>query len=144
MHPLSRRKMLQLTGGGFGALALRSLLAGDRLLAAPPPASATTPLAARPPHFAPKAKSVIFLFMYGGPSHVDLFDPKPELAKWNGQPIPVFKAEDAFMGNKTKNMAMQSPYAFTKHGAAGIEISEKYPQLARHADDLCVIRSMQT
>jgi hypothetical protein len=150
MHPLSRRKMLQLTGGGFGALALRSLLAGDRLLAAStgsgPSASpsAANPLAARPPHFAPKAKSVIFLFMYGGPSHVDLFDPKPELAKWNGQPIPVFKAEDAFMGNKTKNMAMQSPYVFTKHGAAGIDISEKYPHLARHADQLCVIRSMQT
>ena len=82
--------------------------------------------------------------MYGGPSHVDLFDPKPALAKWNGQPIPVFKAEDAFMGSKTKNMAMPSPYSFAKHGAAGIDIAETYPQLARHADRMCVIRSMQT
>src|SRR5215212_8689686 len=141
MHPLSRRKMLQLTGGGFGALALRSLLAGDRLLAAP---ASANPLAARPPHFAPKATSVIFLFMYGGPSHVDLFDPKPELAKWHGKPIPVWKTEDAFMGKKTQNVAMQSYYRFAKHGQAGIDMAETYPALARHADKLCVIRSMHT
>jgi hypothetical protein len=139
MNPLSRRNLLHLAGGGFGALALRSLLGQDRLLAAAPPAH---PLAPRPPHFAPKAKSVIFLFMYGGPSHVDLFDSKPELAKWHGQPIPVFKPEDAFMGKKTQNVAMQSPYTFTKRGAAGIEMAETYPELARHADELCVIRSM--
>src|SRR4051794_4885457 len=143
--PLTRRQFLQRSGGGFGALALQSLLSRDGLLAADgTPRNPLAPMAPRAPHFAPRAKAVIFLFMYGGPSHVDLFDPKPELAKWNGQPIPVWKKEDAFMGGKTKNMAMQSPYAFTKHGAAGIEISEKYPQLARHADDLCVIRSMQT
>src|SRR5437879_3476706 len=105
MTPVSRRKMLQLTGGGFGALALRSLLSVDRLLAAEP---SRNPLAPHPPHFAPRAKSVIFLFMYGGPSHVDLFDPKPELAKWHGKPIPVWKPEDAFMGRKTQNIAMQS------------------------------------
>ena len=106
MNLLSRRKMLQLTGAGFGALALRSLLGGDQLHAADP--SSRNPLAPRPPHFAPRAKSVIFLFMYGGPSHVDLFDPKPELAKWHGKPIPVWKPEDAFMGRKTQNIAMQS------------------------------------
>jgi len=139
-HPLSRRHFLQRSGAGFGALALQSLLGRDGLLAVEAPVS--NPLSPRRPHFAPKAKSVIFLFMYGGPSHVDLFDPKPELAKWHGKPIPVWKTEDAFMGGKTKNVAMASPYAFAKHGQAGIEMSEKYPHLARHADTLCVIRSM--
>ena len=138
---LTRRRMLQLSGGGFGALALNSLLHAEGALAAP---AATNPLAAHPPHFAPRAKSVIFLFMYGGPSHVDLFDPKPELEKWHGKAIPVWKPEDAFMGRKTQNVAMKSYYNFAKHGAAGIDIAETYPHLARHADDLCVIRSMHT
>ena len=135
---LTRRQILQCSGTGFGALALQSLLGADGVL------SATNPLAPRAPHFAPKAKSVIFLFMYGGPSHVDLFDPKPELAKWHGRAIPVWKPEDAFMGRKTKNVAMQSYYRFTKHGQAGIDMAETFPNLARHADDLCVIRSMHT
>ncbi|MBV6501853.1 MAG: hypothetical protein CJBNEKGG_04383 [Prosthecobacter sp.] len=136
MFTPSRRQILQQAGAGFGSLALQSLLADDGLL------SGGNPLAPRAPHFAPKAKSVIFLFMYGGPSHVDLFDPKPELARWHGRAIPVWKKEDAFMGGKTKNVAMQSPYRFSRHGQAGIDIAEVYPNLARHADSLCVIRSM--
>ncbi|NDB75334.1 MAG: DUF1501 domain-containing protein, partial [Verrucomicrobia bacterium] len=136
---LSRRQMLQLSGGGFGALALNSLLHAEGALAGTPSAN---PLAARAPHFAPRAKAVIFLFMYGGPSHVDLFDPKPELEKWHGQAIPVWKPEDAFMGRKTQNVAMKSYYQFAKHGRAGIDIAEPYPFLARHADELCVIRSL--
>ena len=140
-HMLSRRHFLQRTGAGFGALALQSLLSRDGLLASE---NQKSPLAPRAPHFAPRARSVIFLFMYGGPSHVDLFDPKPALAKWHGQPIPVWKKEDAFMGGKTKNVAMASPYAFAKHGQSGIEIAETFPNLARHADKLCVIRSMHT
>ena len=131
--------MLQLSGGGFGALALNSLLHADGALAATPSAN---PLAARAPHFAPRAKAVIFLFMYGGPSHVDLFDPKPELEKWHGKPIPVWKPEDAFMGRKTQNVAMKSYYEFARHGRAGIDIATPYPLLARHADELCVIRSL--
>ncbi len=138
--PFSRRQFLQRSGAGFGALAFQALLARDGLLAADP--AARNPLAPRAPHFAPRAKAVIFLFMYGGPSHVDLFDPKPELAKWHGQPIPVWKKEDAFMGGKTKNVAMASPYRFEHYGQSGIEISETFPNLARHADSLCVIRSM--
>ena len=137
---LSRREMLQLSGGGFGALALNSLLHADGAPAAP--TAAANPLAAHPPHFAPRAKAVIFLFMYGGPSHVDLFDPKPELEKWHGKAIPVWKPEDAFMGRKTQNVAMKSYYQFAQHGAAGIDIAETYPHLARHADELCVIRSL--
>ena len=136
MQFLTRRQILQQAGAGFGALGLQSLLASDGVL------HPANPLAPRAPHFAPKAKSVIFLFMYGGPSHVDLLDPKPELAKWHGRPIPVWKKEDAFMGGKTKNVAMQSYYRFAKHGQAGIDMAETFPNLARHADDLCVIRSM--
>jgi hypothetical protein len=145
MALLSRRQLLQQTGGGFGALALQSLLGGEGLLAADPSPRAhnpLSPLAPRAPHFAPRARSVIFLFMYGGPSHVDLLDPKPELDKWHGKAIPVWKSEDAFMGNKTKNIAMRSYYEFQKHGQSGIEIASPFPNLARHADELCVIRSM--
>ena len=133
---LTRRHILQQAGAGFGGLALQSLLGADGAL------NTSNPMAPRAPHFAPKAKSVIFLFMYGGPSHVDLFDPKPALAKWHGQPIPLWKKEDSFMVGKTKNVAMHSPYKFAKHGQAGIDMAEVYPNLARHADDLCVIRSM--
>ena len=92
---LTRRNILQRARAGFGALALRSLLAGDGLLAED---AAGSPLLARPPHFAPKARAAVFLFMYGGPSHVDLFDEKPALAKWHGKAIPVWKDSDAFMG----------------------------------------------
>src|SRR5690349_11868817 len=91
----SRRHFLQLAGGGFGGLALRYLLGRDSLLAAEP-ARGLNPLASKAPHFAAKAKSVIFLFMYGGPSQVDLFDPKPELTRYDGKSIPVFRQEDAF------------------------------------------------
>lgn len=138
-RPIGRRQWLQQSGAGFGLLALQALLGHDRVLADDPRSG---PLAPRPPHFAPHARSVIFLFMYGGPSHVDLFDPKPALAKWNGQPIPVWKSEDAFMGGKTKNMALASPYTFSRHGESGIEIAETFPHLARFADNLCVIRSL--
>ncbi|MCB1088444.1 MAG: DUF1501 domain-containing protein, partial [Verrucomicrobiae bacterium] len=141
--PPSRRQFLQRAGCGFGGLALQSLLSRDGLLPAALGAEAPNhPLAPKRPHFAPRAKSVIFLFMYGGPSHVDLFDPKPALAKWNGKAIPVWKREDAFMGGKTKNVAMASPYAFHRRGQSGVEMAETFPQLARHADDLCVIRSI--
>src|SRR5262245_9632894 len=87
--PTSRRDFLRRAGGGFGMLALASLLDSERLLtAAPGPSVAANPLAARPPHFTPRARNVIFLFMSGGPSHVDLFDPKPDLIRLAGQPIP--------------------------------------------------------
>lgn len=136
---LTRRHILQRAGAGFGALALQSLLVRDGLLAEDVAGSS---LLARPPHFAPKARAAIFLFMYGGPSTLDLFDEKPALAKWHGKAIPVWKDSDAFMGSKTKNVAMASPYRFARHGESGISIAETYPHLARHADKLCVIRSM--
>src|SRR3954470_1419687 len=99
----SRRDFLRRAGGGFGMLALGSMLARDGLLAADA-AALINPLAPKPPHFAAKAKSVIFLFMSGGPSHVDLFDPKPDLIRLAGQPIPesfgTFKTRRAVAKNK--------------------------------------------
>lgn len=139
---INRRQLLQQSGVGFGALALQSLLFREFAPAATFAGTDTSSLAPRIPHFAPRANAVIFLFMYGGPSHVDLFDPKPVLSKMHGKPIPVWKDDDAFMGNKTKNVAMGSPYRFSQHGESGIEIAETYPHLAAHADQLCVIRSM--
>src|SRR5262249_41614246 len=141
----NRRKFLQTTGAGFGSLAMQYLLARDGCMAATSLSNGSSmrfdQLAPKAPHFPAKAKAVIFLFCYGGPSQVDLFDPKPALDKWHGQPIPVFEKTDAFFDD-TKNTAFKSPYKFSKHGQSGIDISEKFPMLARCADDLCVIRSM--
>jgi hypothetical protein len=137
---MSRRDWLRTAGGGFGALALADLLARDGLVQADAPIP-NNPLAPKPPHFPAKAKSVIFLFMYGGPSHVDLFDPKPELTRWDGRKIPVYRNEDAFMG-KSNGTAMKSPYRFSKHGQCGLEVAHIYPKVAQCADDLAVIRSM--
>src|SRR5262245_29478143 len=129
---ISRRRMLAGCANGFGLLALADLLAQDA-------AAASGPLAVRQPHFVPRAKRVIFLFMSGGPSHVDLFDPKPKLAEMNGQPLPfdMPKLERTRTGN-----LLASPWKFGRHGSGGVEISELFPQLATCADDLCVIRSM--
>ncbi|MEI7853458.1 MAG: DUF1501 domain-containing protein [Planctomycetota bacterium] len=134
----TRRDWLQQAGVGFGSLALASLLNQDARAAD----RSSNPLATVTPHHPAKIKSIIFLFMYGGPSHIDLFDPKPALTKYDGQAIPVFKQDDVFMSGKTKNIAMKSPYKFAKYGQSGIDISETYPELAKHADKLCVIRSM--
>src|SRR6266498_4140129 len=102
-RPMTRRELIFRAGTGFSGLALAHLLDRDGLLAADPDPAGKA-LAVKEPHFRARAKSVIFLFMYGGPSHVDLFDPKPALAKWHGKPIPVWKPEDAFMGRKTVNI----------------------------------------
>src|SRR5262245_40369641 len=121
--PSSRRDFLAQAGTGFGMLALASLLQQDDLLAQ----DAARPLAPRSPHFAPRAKSVIFLFMSGGPSHVDLFDHKPELDRLAGQPIPesfgMFKTRRAV----AKNKLMPSRWPFRKRGECGMEISDALP-----------------
>jgi hypothetical protein len=152
MQTWNRREIISSCGGAFGLLALRGLLERD-LLAGEPPSQdrsnldqssldrSKNPLALQPPHFPAKAKAVIFLFMYGGPSHIDLFDPKPTLTKIHGQPIPAFRQEDAFRKG-SRNVAFASPYQFTKQGDAGIEISETFPHLSKMADELCVVRSM--
>ena len=130
----TRREFLWQVGGGFAGLALTDMLATEAL--------AASPLAEKLPHFAAKAKHVVFLFMNGGPSQVDTFDPKPALAKYHGQPY----TGDAKVGSNGRAVGhlMKSPFEFKKHGQSGLEISSLFPNIARHADDLCVIRSMHS
>jgi len=133
-HPLSRREMLLRCANGFGAAALVALLQSEGRAAA-----TGDPLAPRKPHFAAKAKSVIFLFMDGGPSQVDTFDPKPLLEKYHGKPFPA-KVEPTQFNNIGKTLA--SPWKFNKYGKSGLPVSDLFPHLGKCADDLCVIRSM--
>src|SRR5438552_4139111 len=137
---LTRRELLRRGGMGFGMLGLTALLADDALLI-PSAQAATTeinPLAPKKSHFAGKAKRIVHLFMNGGPSHVDTFDPKPMLDKWHGKPMP---AGNLRTERKTAG-AMRSPFKFQRHGKSGIEVSEIFQQTASCIDDLCVIRSM--
>ncbi|HUE16569.1 MAG TPA: DUF1501 domain-containing protein [Planctomycetaceae bacterium] len=140
---MNRRELLRRTGGGFGALALTALLAEESLRGetrgAPQKQSADTdnPLAAKPPDFPARAKRVIFLFMPGGPSQVDTFDPKPRLTRDDGRPSPKL-----YLGQRRNLMA--SPWKFGRHGESGIDVSTLFPHTARCVDDLCLIRSMVT
>src|SRR5687767_3246249 len=121
IHPRSRREFLQLAGAGFGSLALSYLLSRDSAVAsiANPSSQIANPLAAKPPHFNPKAKSVIFLFMEGGPSHIDLYDPKPTLAKLHNQPMPASFGKVITAMGTASNTLMASPRKFKQHGQAG-------------------------
>ncbi|MCI0628802.1 MAG: DUF1501 domain-containing protein [Acidobacteria bacterium] len=130
--------MLRQTALGFGSLGLMSLLDEQGELLAEP--GIENPLALKPPHFAPRAKRVIYLFMHGGPSHVDTFDPKPRLTQDHGKPIP-FKLSLTF-NPKGQGGLMKSPWGFRQYGESGIPVSELFPRVAQHVDDLCVIRSM--
>ena len=152
----SRRKFLQETAGGVGAIALWELLANDgraaqtsrEMSGAEIPSRAmpsVNPLQPKAPHFAPKAKNVIFLYMAGAPSQLDLFDPKPEMKKWEGQPLPHSMTQHldlAFIKPTAKIWA--SPYRFQPRGECGMEISDLLPYTAGCADDICLIRSAQT
>jgi hypothetical protein len=134
--------MLARAGTGFGAIALASLLQHDALRAAPPNLEPRT-LNPRP-HHRPKAKSVIFLFMEGGPSHIDTFDPKPALEKLAGQPLPSsFKPVILAMGEKNPPI-MASQRQWKQHGQGGLWVSDWLPHMATCADDLCVIRSLHS
>ncbi|MDB6170897.1 MAG: Sulfatase [Chthoniobacteraceae bacterium] len=125
---MNRRQMLHKMCAGFGMLGLAGVLGPGSLLGA-----------SHLPHFAPKAKRLVFLFMNGGPSHIDTFDPKPALAKYAGQ------QPDGELYKKSKGTGyMPSPFAFAKHGGSGIEVSETLPNLAKMIDDCCIIRSMHT
>ncbi|MBX6311381.1 MAG: DUF1501 domain-containing protein [Isosphaeraceae bacterium] len=136
---LTRRELLCRSGMGFGALALGGLLAEAGLGAGSARADAgvVSPLAPKAPHFAPRAKRVIHLFMNGGPSQVDTFDPKPALSKYSGKPIPLHLPTERKTG-----AAMGSPFSFQKYGQSGIEVSEIFAHVAECIDDICVIRSM--
>jgi hypothetical protein len=136
MQRVSRREVLCKIGGGFGALGLASLFAEAGW------SGAENPLAPKAPHFTPRARRVIFLFMNGGPSHVDTFDPKPALARYAGKPLPeemLKKAKRRKIGN-----LMASPFTARPYGRSGIEVSELYPEVAGCIDDVCVLRSMYT
>ncbi|MBX3096029.1 MAG: DUF1501 domain-containing protein [Fimbriimonadaceae bacterium] len=139
---ITRRHLFKMTSYGIGTLALGSML-NPKLLGATPPAE--NPFAVRPPHFAPKAKRVIFLFMAGAPSQLDLFDPKPKLNEHDREPIPEsFVEGERFAFIKGTPKLLGSPHKFAQHGQSGQWISELLPYTANVADDLCVIRSVVT
>lgn len=133
---LTRREALCRTGSGFGSLALAALLSNQSGSADETKVgSSVDPLAIKPTHFAARAKRVIFLFMPGGPSQVDTFDPKPQLTLNDGKPAPKL-----YLGQQRSLLA--SPWKFQKYGESGLDVSELFPQTAQCVDELCVIRSM--
>ena len=137
---LTRRQMLQRCGMGLGALALGDLFKSTATASTETAnlANSINPLYPKGPHFAPKAKRIIHLFMNGGPSQVDTFDPKPNLTKYHGQKLPM----DYLKTERPTGAAYKSPYTFDKYGESGLEVSEIFRHTAQSADDLCVIRSM--
>jgi len=138
---VNRRWFLQQCGVGLGSIALGSLLQQNGYASAP----LDNPLTPRGPHFTPKAKNVIFLFMAGAPSHLELFDNKPELAKWDGKLPPKDLLKDyraAFINPESKLLGPK--FKFSRHGQSGAELSELLPQLATVADDIAIVKSMVT
>jgi hypothetical protein len=142
----TRRDFLLRSGGGCGAIALASLLSTDGLLkqaaASERTRTSASPLAPKHPHFTPRARRVIWLFMHGGPSHVDLFDPKPELVKYAGQPLP-----ESFGMVMTRRKVATNPLLgpiqpLRPRGESGLEVSDLLPHIAGVADELCVLRSV--
>ena len=129
--PVNRRDALRRCGMGMGTLALQSMLSGRS-------EAALTPWNGKPSQFGGTAKRVIHLFMNGGPSHVDTFDPKPMLDRYHGQQLPMPKLRT----ERPTGAAYRSPFAFRKYGQSGIPVSEIFPEIGSCADDLCVIRSM--
>ena len=123
----TRRDFLTRAGMGFGALGMGGVLAQDN------------PLSQKAPHFRPRAKRIIHLFMNGGPSHVDTFDPKPALIKYAGKMLPTPNLPT----ERITGAALPSPYKFNRHGQSGLPVSEIFPHTAKHMDDICVLRSLR-
>jgi hypothetical protein len=142
---ISRRELLCKIGGGFGALGLANVLSEAGVLAPAPLqaalAGSSRPLAPKPPHFPARAKRVIFLFMNGGPSHVDTFDYKPALAKYEGKPLPDGMVKT---GRRRNGAILASPFKVHQHGHNGTAVTELYPEVGGCIDDICVLRSMHT
>jgi len=137
----TRRSFFTECAGGIGIMALAQLMEREGRGAA----AEVNPLSPRKPHFAPKAKNVIFMFMEGGPSQLDLFDPKPELQKWSGKPLPESMTKNLRLAFTKPNAAvLASPRTFQKYGQSGIEFSDYIPHIGSCADDLCLVRSMYT
>ncbi|PHS06956.1 MAG: sulfatase [Blastopirellula sp.] len=135
----TRRQLLQNSAAGFGMMALNAMLQTEGNAEEKTVAVASGPLAPKPVHFPARAKRVIFLFMKGGPSHVDTFDPKPALQRDDGKPFPFEKPRVQFA--PTGNL-LKSPWKFKKYGESGIEVSELFPHVAQHVDDLCILNSV--
>src|SRR5437868_14696758 len=138
--PLTRRQMLLQCANGFGAVALASLLADPTYgKSSAPDVPDKNPLASRPAHFPAKAMHVIFLFMDGGPSQMDTFDPKPRLAQESGRSLPFKPPTTVF---NISDKVLPSPFAFKKYGQSGADVSELFPHVATCVDDMLIIRSM--
>ena len=138
LRQLARRQFFRNSACGFGSLALGGLLADTAR------AERRNPLAVREPMFAPRAKRVIFIFMQGGPSHVDSFDPKPELIARHGQTIDFTGVRADTFGKASKRKLMKPLWKFRNYGECGAPVSELFPHIAQHVDDLCFIKSMKT
>ncbi len=132
---LSRRQVLESAACGFGSLALAGLAAERQAEGSP------NPLATRPAHHAPRAKRVIFIFMQGGPSQVDTFDYKPQLDEYDGREVEFYNARSRKV---TSERVFRSPWKFRRHGQTGRWVSELFPHVARHIDDLCLLQGMHT
>jgi hypothetical protein len=143
LFALDRRRFMTSAASGLGAAAVLSLFAEEGLLAAGAPAN---PLAPRAPHFPPRAKRCIFIFLAGGSSQVELFDPKPKLTELTGQLLPesFFARERFFSIKREKSLVMGSRFGFRRYGASGLEMSELLPQIGSCADDIALVRSMHT
>lgn len=141
----TRREFLWQTGAGFGSVALSGMLARDGFFSSTASAAQSegfaNPLAPKPPHFAPKAKSVIFLFMYGGPSHIDTFDYKPEMIGRDNQTIAVKTFGRG--GHKNEGRIVEPRWKFKQYGQCGKWVSDLFPHLAKHVDDIAFLHSMQ-
>ncbi|MEQ8787418.1 MAG: DUF1501 domain-containing protein [Pirellulaceae bacterium] len=136
---LTRREMLRRSGMGLGMLGLAGVMADGGLLQSAAASAGTNPLLPKQPHFPAKARHVIHLFMNGGPSHVDTFDPKPSLQKYAGKPLPMPNLRT----ERKTGAAFPCPFKFQKYGESGLEVSEIFQHTARHIDDIAVVRSMQ-
>jgi hypothetical protein len=139
----TRREFLWQAGGGFGAAALTSMLSADGFFGASASASESgyvSPLAAKPPHFAPQAKSVIFLFMYGGPSHIDTFDYKPNMKGMDGKTVDVKTFGRG--GHRTGGRIVEPRWDFQQYGESGKWVSSLFPNVAKHVDDIAFLHSM--
>ncbi|WP_169972710.1 DUF1501 domain-containing protein [Tautonia rosea] len=147
LRAVTRRHFFRDCGVGLGKIALASLLAGGtRAIGSDVPAfDVSSPLTPRAPHFAPKAKRVIYLFMAGAPSQLDLFDPKPILAKYDGQPVPAEVVKDQRYAFIRPDASLMAPrFRFSRHGESGAELSEMLPHLAQVADEIAIVRSVRT
>ncbi|MEO1998111.1 MAG: DUF1501 domain-containing protein, partial [Planctomycetaceae bacterium] len=141
----NRRDVLRTASSGFGALAFSALAHWDALRAAEmrgPATGTPTPLSPKPARFAAKARSVIFLYMHGGASHIDSFDYRPELARRHGEKLPESINTGRNQFNKNLGTILKSPWTFRQYGQSGAWVSDLFPRIASIADEICVLRSM--